>query len=616
MSLLPMNDLTTSGFYLSSLIFAFSALLLGALYFYRWTSNVLSLFIWLFTYGVAGIITYQITQLSMPIFIVLGLNFLLVILLSRLKPIISLFGIFFLISLFSPSMYGLAWLFELLQNFNASLSFASSLFIWSGGIFVAILIILNTIMGTWVILCRFANLYFCFPRLQKGWKIAAESKNYPWVSLHVPCYSEPPAVVIETLNALSKLDYPHFEVIVVDNNTKDPNLWRPIQDHCANLGERFRFFHIDPLKGAKAGALNAALKLTAPHIELIGVIDADFIAKSDFLIKLVGFFDDRHLGFIQTCQDYRDWRSSIYRSACYYEYESSFKLEYPGESEWDVTYPVGTMCLIRRDVLDKVGGWAEWCLTEDSEVGVRIHAMGYSGYYLRNTFGEGLIPETFEAYKQQRFRWAAGPVQQFQRYWKWYLPWSRNGLTPMQKMGETFHSLSVFLSQLLNLFLIVPLMIVFLWLEIKENKIFVLPPIILLLIPIIIVRNMICRWIEIKLQGGHWTDSFLESLATRSLLYTRCYAFLKAWLPGEIKWKRTDKFKTQQNFRRAFSSSQAELITGVLFICIALSIIPFVSFTHPDILFLVWLGILNQAFSFMCAPLMALLSEKELWKNS
>ena len=43
----------------------------------------------------------------------------------------------------------------------------------------------------------------------------------------------------QTLDALARLDYPNYECVVVINNTPDPALWRPIEDHCALLGERF-----------------------------------------------------------------------------------------------------------------------------------------------------------------------------------------------------------------------------------------------------------------------------------------------------------------------------------------------------------------------------------------
>lgn len=76
------------------------------------------------------------------------------------------------------------------------------------------------------------------------------------VTVQVPTYAEPPEVVIGTLDALARLDYPDFEVMVIDNNTADERLWRPVQEHCARLG--FRFLRVEGITGAKAGALNWA----------------------------------------------------------------------------------------------------------------------------------------------------------------------------------------------------------------------------------------------------------------------------------------------------------------------------------------------------------------------
>src|SRR4029077_1731134 len=89
------------------------------------------------------------------------------------------------------------------------------------------------------------------------------SATPPKVSLHVPAYNEPAEMLIETLDALARLEYPDFEVLVIDNNTRDEAVWRPVEAHCARLGARFRFFHVAPLAGFKAGALNFALEHTA-----------------------------------------------------------------------------------------------------------------------------------------------------------------------------------------------------------------------------------------------------------------------------------------------------------------------------------------------------------------
>ena len=52
------------------------------------------------------------------------------------------------------------------------------------------------------------------------------------------------------------------------------------------------------------------------------------------------------------------------------------------------------MTLVRRDALEQIGGWAEWCITEDAELGLRMFEHGYEAQYLPKSYGRGLIPES------------------------------------------------------------------------------------------------------------------------------------------------------------------------------------------------------------------------------
>ncbi len=87
-------------------------------------------------------------------------------------------------------------------------------------------------------------------------------EKQPFVSIHLACCNEPPEMVILTLDSLAALDYENFEVLVIDNNTKNEEVWQPVEAHCAKLGPRFRFFHLNPWPGFKAGALNFGLTQT------------------------------------------------------------------------------------------------------------------------------------------------------------------------------------------------------------------------------------------------------------------------------------------------------------------------------------------------------------------
>jgi cellulose synthase/poly-beta-1,6-N-acetylglucosamine synthase-like glycosyltransferase len=198
---------------------------------------------------------------------------------------------------------------------------------------------------------------------------------------------------------------------VVDNNTRDEAIWRPVEAHCQRLGARFRFFHVAPLAGFKAGALNFALKQTAADAEVIAVIDSDYKVEPNWLSDLVPSFDNPRIAIVQAPQDYRDEHDNAFKAMCYAEYRGFFYIGMITRNERNAIIQHGTMTLVRRYVLWAVGGWAEWCITEDAELGLRVFEAGYEALYIPKSYGCGVMPDTFIDYKRQRFRWAYGAMQ-------------------------------------------------------------------------------------------------------------------------------------------------------------------------------------------------------------
>jgi len=262
----------------------------------------------------------------------------------------------------------------------------------------------------------------------------AKMTGGPKVSIHVPCYNEPPHMVIETLDHLARLDYENFEVLVIDNNTKDPAVWQPLEAHCATLGPRFRFFHLDNWPGFKAGALNFALRNSAADTEIVAVIDSDYTVDPDWLSAMVPHFANPKVGLVQSPQDYRDAHENIFKTMCYWEYAGFFNIGMITRNERNAIIQHGTMTMMRRTALEQAGGWAEWCITEDADLGLTLFEQGWEALYAPDSFGRGLIPDSFSAYKTQRHRWAYGAVQIMKHHWRNLLPGSKV-LTP----GQRYH---------------------------------------------------------------------------------------------------------------------------------------------------------------------------------
>jgi len=248
----------------------------------------------------------------------------------------------------------------------------------------------------------------------------------PKVSLHVPAYNEPPDMLIETIRSLDRLDYPQFEIVVIDNNTKDPEIWQPVARWCEPR-RRVRFVHVEDLPGYKSGALNLALREhTDPAAELVGVIDADYLVDPAYLRQVVGYFADPRIAFVQTPQDYREYHGDAYLTACYDAYEYFFVTSMPARNERDSIIFAGTMGLLRRSALERLGGWDEWTITEDAETSLRLLRAGWSGFYVGESFGRGIMPLTFAALKRQRFRWCFGGMQILRKHWRELMPWDRH----------------------------------------------------------------------------------------------------------------------------------------------------------------------------------------------
>ncbi|HWA69788.1 MAG TPA: glycosyltransferase family 2 protein [Rhizomicrobium sp.] len=241
----------------------------------------------------------------------------------------------------------------------------------------------------------------------------------PRISIHLPTFNEPPQMVIETMNALARLDYDNYEVIILDNNTPDPQAWRPVEAHSRLLNERggnFRFFHFEQMKGFKGGALNRALALTDPAAKYVAVIDSDYQVQPFWLRRVIPYFASPGIALVQGPQDYRDSRQNLFKAMAYEEYRGFFHIGMVERNEHNAIIQHGTMTIVDRRALEEVDGWSEWCITEDTELGLKLFEAGYEAAYVPQSMGSGLMPDTLEAFMTQRYRWVYGAMQMLKRH--------------------------------------------------------------------------------------------------------------------------------------------------------------------------------------------------------
>lgn len=391
-------------------------------------------------------------------------------------------------------------------------------------------------------------------------------RQWPLVSLHVPICSEPPEVVERTLQSLRVLRYHRLEVLVIDNNTKDETLWRPVEDLCRQLGHPFHFFHLEHWPGFKAGALNYALVHTSPEATIVGIIDSDYVVRPDFLSDLVAYFERARIGFVQAPQDYREWECAHFARMCYWEYWQFFAVSMLLRRRRNAILMHGTMVLIRRSALDEVGGWTEECLTEDSELGLRLLAAGYSGIYCHRAYGHGLVPFSFRDYSRQRRRWVTGGVQTLQRHWRLFLPWSKR-LTAAQKL----HYLQGWAPWLRDGVLITLLPVVSmgsvycLATHRSPDQLFAWSASVLGVLLYLVIRQVSVYRFYLKCS---WSDTINAGIAILGLILTVGLAWNYGWFKKRVEFRRTPKFRPKD-----CGASTGSIEISLALICCVLAIL-------------------------------------------
>jgi cellulose synthase/poly-beta-1,6-N-acetylglucosamine synthase-like glycosyltransferase/exo-beta-1,3-glucanase (GH17 family) len=432
---------------------------------------------------------------------------------------------------------------------------------------------------------------------QTDWHPPADA---PKVSIHVPCYNEPPHMVIETLNALAKLDYPNFEVLVVDNNTKDEAIWKPVEEYCAKLGARFRFFHLPSWPGYKAGALNFALQQTASDSQVIGVIDSDYVVNQDWLRATIPYFEKPEIAFVQGPQDYRDGGENYFKRMCYWEYAGFFHIGMVQRNERNAIIQHGTMTLIRAATMRKVGGWAEWCICEDAELGLRLFENGYESVYMSHSFGYGLIPDNFSAYKSQRFRWAYGAVQILKHHWRDFVQ-GRN-----LSKGQRYHFISGWLPWFADAAHIIFALAAILWSALLLLKWVEFPPAVFLVptLSVFIFKLLAGFWLYRARVKCGFVDRLNAAVAGMALSHAVARAVWQGLFTSSKPFFRTPKCVDKPAAIQAFLMAREEI--ALLVTLIACSSAVLFNFTSANQDAVLWCGMLTvQTLPYWAATFVA-----------
>jgi cellulose synthase/poly-beta-1,6-N-acetylglucosamine synthase-like glycosyltransferase/tetratricopeptide (TPR) repeat protein len=283
------------------------------------------------------------------------------------------------------------------------------------------------------------------------------------VDVFVPTYNEDPQLLRATLEACMRMDYPH-ETYVCDDGKRPA-----VAELAKELGVHYVIRPDN--RHAKAGNLNHIFAKT--HGEFIVILDADHVPEPNFITRLIGYFKDEKLGFVQTPHAFYNFDSFQarlkHKSRRYWEEGHLFyEVIQPGRNRWNCPIFAGSAAMFRRTALAEVGYIAVETITEDMHTGMRVNAKGWKSLAISERLVAGQAAPDVTTFHSQRIRWGEGNLS----IMAYDNPLTMRGLTWPQRIcylgsmvhwaGGLFKS-AIYLTPILMMFSGVPPVAEFTW---------------------------------------------------------------------------------------------------------------------------------------------------------
>jgi cellulose synthase/poly-beta-1,6-N-acetylglucosamine synthase-like glycosyltransferase/tetratricopeptide (TPR) repeat protein len=301
------------------------------------------------------------------------------------------------------------------------------------------------------------------------------------VDVLVPTYNEDVEILRLTLIACVQMDYPHKTYLLDDGGTdarvNDPEKGpgaRKRQAQLKALCEEVGAIYLTRAKNehAKAGNMNSALKQI--NGEFVIILDADHVPERNFITRLIGYFADEKLAFVQTPHAFYNFncfqaKYDPVRSTYWEEGQLFYDVIQPGRNYWNAAIFAGSAAMFRRQAIDEIGGFAVETITEDLHTGLRLHARGWKSLAISERLVAGQAAPDVTTFHTQRLRWGEGNLSIF----AYDNPLTTPGLTIAQRLcylGSMIHwangpfLILIYLTPLLMLFSDVPPVARFEWL--------------------------------------------------------------------------------------------------------------------------------------------------------
>jgi len=248
-------------------------------------------------------------------------------------------------------------------------------------------------------------------------------KEYPPVSILIPCYNEADNIR-ETIAILARQKYPAFEIIAINDGSKDNTL--SILQDLAEQHPLLRVINLHTNQGKAMGLRTGAL---LANNDILICIDGDALLAPEAIAWMVRHFLDNPLVGAVTGNPRIRNRSTLLGRIQVGEFSAIVGMIKRAQRSYGKVFTVsGVIAAFRKSALHDVGYWSNDMVTEDIDISWKLQLAGWSIYFEPNALCWVLMPETLSGLWKQRARWAQGGTEVLLRYFHALFRWSARGM--------------------------------------------------------------------------------------------------------------------------------------------------------------------------------------------
>lgn len=322
----------------------------------------------------------------------------------------------FVYGIASLLLFGIIWMFmeDPFGLLNRAFGYEPRLS-WSGLVVYSSIVAL--ILFLFILLFRYFVLLFLAHKQHKEHTMVIEVDPdfMPPISILVPAYNE--GVLLKgTVESLLALDYPEYEVVLIDDGSKDDtrDVARELVGTYVARGRSVVVKLVEKPNGGKSTALNAGIQVAA-H-DLVLCVDGDSQLAEESLKAVVQHMRDPDVGAVAGNVKVAN-RDNIWTKLQALEYVEGLNFARSAQSALQLVNIIpGPVGLFRKEALYDAGLYASDTFAEDCDVTLKIIRAGWRVNYEPEAISYTEAPEKLTDLLKQRYRWTRGIIQAIRKH--------------------------------------------------------------------------------------------------------------------------------------------------------------------------------------------------------